>query len=169
MRVDERQHRLLDQIGRAFGGVELGDGVSLHETSVIDEYGPTEERLAARMSDEKVDWRKLIDDPELPRLCGIEAAGLCFFDPTGLRFHLPACLSLAVRDPEGEGTSDMLESLLFQLTHLDEYNRKRLAILDNAQRTCVREVLVYLREILGAEDSELDRAIAGYWSHLAQA
>jgi uncharacterized protein DUF6714 len=119
--VDERQQRLLDHIGRAFGGVELGDGVSLHETSVIDDYGTTEERVAARMPDEKLDWRKLIDDADVSRLCGIGPSGLCFFDAAGLRFHLPACLSLAVRDPEGEGTGDMLESLLFQLTNLDDY------------------------------------------------
>ena len=109
--MDERPQRLLDQIDAAFEGVELGDGVSLHETQVIDAYGTAEERLAARTPDEKLDWHKLIDDPEITWLLGA-ASGMCFLDDIGLRFYLPACLSLGVRHPEGgEGVGDMLGSL----------------------------------------------------------
>ena len=40
----------------------------------------------------------------------------------------------------------MLENLLFQLTDLDDF----LASLDTAQRLCVRDALLYLRDILGS-------------------
>jgi hypothetical protein len=162
--VDETQQRLLDRIERAFTGVELGDGVSLRETEVIDDYGSDQERLAARALDEKFDWRKLIDSPDLVRYCSLGYGGLCFFDAAGLRFHLPACLARAVKDHHGEGTAEMEESLRFQLTHLDEYQLDRLAILNDEQRACVRDVLVYFRERLDFRDEDLDRAIAGYWS-----
>jgi hypothetical protein len=49
----ERQRGLLRLIEDAFGGVALGDGVSLHETVVIDLYGGRAERLAAREPDEE--------------------------------------------------------------------------------------------------------------------
>ena len=91
--MDEQRQRLLDQIDKAFAGVELGDGVSMHESAVIDDYGTDEQRLAARTPDEKLDWRKLIDGPEMTRLFSIGNGGLCFLDAVGLRFYLPACLT----------------------------------------------------------------------------
>ena len=162
--MDERRQRLLDQIDSAFAGVELGDGVSMHETQVIDDYGTCEQRVAARTPDEKFDWHKLIDDPEITWLLGA-ASGMCFLDATGLRFYLPACLSLGVRYPEGgEEVGDMLGSLEFCLAHLSAYSLERLAILTDAQRICVRDVLIYFRDSRDWEDPELDQAIAGYWS-----
>lgn len=165
--MDEKQRRLFDRIDRTFDGVILGDGVSLHETSVIDHYGTDEERLAARNPDEKLDWRKLIDAPDLTRLFSIGPSGLSFLDAEGLRFHLPACLWRVVRDPEDGETGNMLESLMFQLTHLSEYTLGRLAILNDSQRDCVRDVLVNLRDVWELKDSELDRAIEDYWSQPA--
>lgn len=113
------QHRashLLQQIDKAFCGVTLGDGVSLHETEVIDCYGTDEERLRARAGDEKDDWHKLIDDPELVKVCGV--GGLCFYDAAGLRFHLPAYLSHVVANAEDEG--DICQRVLFQLTSIGD-------------------------------------------------
>ncbi len=163
--MDEQRQRLLDQIDSAFAGVELGDGVSMHESVVIDDYGTCEQRVAARTPDEKLDWRKLIDDPELIWLFSPLNAGLCFLDATGLRFYLPACLSLGVRYPEGgEEVGDMLVSLEFCLKDLSAHSLERLAILNDAQRSCVRDVLTYFRDSRDWEDQELDQAIAGYWS-----
>lgn len=65
---------------------------------VIDEYGGGEQRGAARLPDEKHDWRRLVGHPEPSRIAG--GGGLSFYDADGLRFHLPAYLSLAVTDFE---------------------------------------------------------------------
>lgn len=160
---DERQ-RLRKEIELAFEGVELGEGVSLHQTIVIDQYGDVSDEVrAAAESDERYDWRKLVDDAELPRVRGV--GGLSFYDAAGLRFHLPAYLSLALAQPElyyGNDT-DIFASLLFQLTHIEEYNLERFAILDERQRLCVRNVLVYLRELWCLDDPAVDKAIDGYW------
>jgi hypothetical protein len=160
--MDERRQRVLAIIEEAFRGVELGDGVSLHETVVIDDYGSSEERRAAREPDEKRDWRKLIADPELTSICGV--GGLSFYDAAGLRFHLPAYLSLAVIDLDSEDTDDVMGSLMFQLTNICKYNASRFSILSLTQCQCVREVLTFLRDEYELASTELDHAIAGYWS-----
>jgi hypothetical protein len=157
--MSEWQQRLLRAIEHAFCDVQLGDGVSLHETVAIDDYLSQKERLAARAPDEKHDWRKLVSDNELARV-----NGLCFYDAAGLHFHLPAYLSLAVTDFEREEADNVLDSLMFNLTHFSEYNLARFSILDSTQRQCVREVLVFLRDEYELESAELDQAIEGYWS-----
>ena len=165
--MDELRQRLLDRIDAAFDEVELGDGVSLHEAAVIDDYGTDEQRLAARTPDEKLDWRKSIDDPEMTRLFTVGNGGLCFLDAEGVRFYLPACLSRWLRDPDGQATGNMTESLEYLLTLLDNYSLERLAILNDAQRLCVRDVLIHFREGRSYFVTELDQAIAGYWSQRA--
>ena len=156
--MSERRQQLLRAIEHAFHGIELGDGVSLHETVIIDNYGGQQAQQAARAPDEKHDWRKLIGDPDLARIRGV--GGLSFYDAAGLRFHLPAYLSLAVADPERADAIGLLSDLLFHLTHFLE----RFAILETPQRLCVRDVLVFLRSLYEAEHAELDQAIQGYWS-----
>ncbi len=165
--MSERQKRLLRAIEEAFAGVELGDGVSLHETVVIDLYGSLEEQRAARAPDEKRDWRKLVTDPELVRINGV--GGLSFYDAAGLRFHLPAYLSLAVKKFRRKYAPAVLDSLLFHLTHFCEYNLDRFSILDGSQRQCVREVLMFLRDEYDPDSAELEEAIRGYWSSSPEA
>jgi hypothetical protein len=160
--MDDRRRDLLAAIERAFHGVELGDGVSLHETVVLDDYGGPEERRAARAGDEKHDWRKLIGDPDLGRIGYV--GGPAFYDDAGLRFHLPAYLSLAVIDFGRPDAEPALDSLMFTLTHFSDYNWKRLSALDAAQRRCVREVLLFLRQEHELESTDLNSAIEGYWS-----
>jgi hypothetical protein len=159
--MSERQ-QLLNAIERAFNEVELGEGVSLHETVVIDNHGSTQERQAARLGDERCDWRRLIGDPEVGRIGYV--GGPCFYDAAGLRFHLPAYLSLAVTDFERPDADRALDSLMFNLTKFSEYNLGRLKILNPTQRRCVRDVLVFLRRCYELESAELDEAIEGYWS-----
>lgn len=163
--MNERQRQLLICIEWAFAGVTLGNGVSLHESHVIDNYGTAEARRAAREPDEKTDWRLLVDHPDLTVYFGIGYSGLCFLDAESVRFHLPACLYRAVRDLEQDGTGDMYESMYYLLTDLNEYNRDRLAILTSEQRDCVRDCLVFFREEVESDAEELVLAIDGFWSH----
>lgn len=147
--MTERQRGLLRLIEEAFRGVELGDGVSLHETVVLDDYGGPEERRAARQLDEKHDWRKLIGNPELIRPTSMDRqtaglGGLSFYDAAGLRFHLPPYLSLVVTDPATEDAQTVAADLLFHLSSssMSDYNQERFTLLSAAQRTCVREAEV---------------------------
>ena len=153
--MDERQQQLLAQIDAAFAGVELGDGVSIHETQVIDSYGTCEQRLAARTPDEKLDWHKLIDDPDLPWLFG-NAGGLSFIDHEGLRFYLPACLSLGVRDPVSADRDDMLHLLLEHYIGRRMHRSGFLATLTDEQQTCWQDVFAYLHQVYVIENRYLD-------------
>lgn len=152
-------------IANAFQDVRLGTGVSLHETIIIDGYGTEAERAAARVGDELDDWRKLLDIQDFSKITWI--GGLPFYDSEGLRFHLPAYLTLAIRDFESDYCADLLENLMFLLTNLSEYNRMRLSILTPKQRSCVHDVLNYLRKTYELDSEELDRAIVEYWATAA--
>lgn len=160
--MEERFQRVLVAIEVAFRGVELGDGVGLHETIVIDDYGTDRQRQVARGPDEKHDWRRSIGDPELAHIGGV--GGLSLYDPAGLRFHLPACPSLAVIGSDRVDADLALESTTFTLTHFSVYNVGRLSVLNAAQRQSVRDVLCFLRSEYELESAELDEAIGGYWS-----
>lgn len=157
--------RLIHMIDVVFRNVVLGDGVSLHETVVIDDYGSDERRQEARLPDEKLDWRKLIDDPELSNICGI--GGLCFYDAAGLRFHLPAYMTMILKDPVEQSRNDIWGSLEFNLTHLSGFQRERFEILTPYQRQTVREFLFFLRSwsflAWGKECEAIDRALTEFW------
>jgi len=47
---------------------------------------------------------------------------------------------------------------------MKEFHRQRLALLNEGQRRCVRDVLLYLRAVLELDDPGLDRALHGFWS-----
>lgn len=138
--MDDRRQRLLGLIEQAFQGVNLGNGVSLHQTIVLDEYGSQAEQDAARSTDEQHDWRKLIDDPEFARINYY--GGFSFYDAAGMRFHLPAYLSVVVKDPNCE-TRWNLQS---HLADLDVVDDNRFSLLDADQKRCVWEVLIFLRD-----------------------
>ncbi len=160
---------VIQLIHKAFEDVNLEDGVSLHETIRIDNYGETNETLESQIkADERNNWKKLIDDPELAKIHGI--GGLSFYDAKGLRFHLPAYLCLMIKNP-GEDIADICVSLMFTLVQLDEYNRERFSILTVEQRKAVKVFLTYLRYNTGISTNEsgskaIERAIREYWRSL---
>ncbi len=156
-----RKQQLLRVIEGAFQGVELHDGVSLHETVVLDEWGSAEKRQDARLFDEKSDWRKLVRDPELLRTTGV--GGICFFDAAGMRFHLPAYLSLAVRDYQEGDNPQVLDDLIWKLTCTSVPKNEQFSLLNQIQRECVQDVLRYLHEAFGIGGDKAVRAIAR-WS-----
>ena len=106
---------LIARVEKVFGDVRLGDGVSIHEAFVIDDYGTSEARAAARSKDELFDWRKLIDS----NLLGGQA--LCFMDDAGVRFHLPACFVTVLLE-ESRNFHEMYSALLFHLSRNGSVN-----------------------------------------------
>lgn len=160
---------VLQLIHKAFEEVELEDGVSLHETIKIDNYGYTNETLESQIkADERNNWKKLIDDPDLAKIHG--NGGLSFYDAKGLRFHLPAYLCLMIKNP-GEDIADICASLMFHLVDLDKYNRERFSILTPQQRKAVKVFLTYIRYNTGVSTNEsgskeIEKVIREYWSSL---
>lgn len=102
--------RLIEAITNAFDSVVLGNGVGLYQVQAQDDYKTKLEEQAARLKDEKSDWR-LISAEELNK-CN---SSLSFFDAEGMGFHLPAYL---IADLKGEYNFGME----FCLTHLSDYS-----------------------------------------------
>ena len=161
---NQKEH-VLQLIYEAFEEVILENGVSLHETIKIDNYGMTDEVLESQIkADERNNWKNLVDEPELIEVNGI--GGLSFYDAKGLRFHLPAYLCLTVNNPD----TDISESLIFHLTHLETYNRERFSILTIEQRKAVKVFLTYVLYNTGFAFEfyfkEIEAAVRDYWSKL---
>jgi hypothetical protein len=136
-----------------------GDSNDLVE-SAADDYGTAEERQKAHARDEKLDWRKLVDNPDLADTTRM--GGLSFYDAAGLRFHLPAYLSLAVKKPDEYVIGDLLIVLS---TPLDDYNQSRLAGLTAPQKACIGRVLRYLHEYYGEPTHpQIQWATENYWN-----
>ena len=130
----------VNQIVDAFANVPLGDGVSLHEADVIDDYGSADERAAAREHDELHDWQRIPDDD-----MENHSSVLCFMDEEGLRFHLPAYMRLALRryrDCESMST----DAALYRLCDPDCINNL-LAFLTKQQIAAIRTFLTTCLEI----------------------
>lgn len=159
--MSRQSDTLLKLIADAFDGVVLGDGVSLHESEAIDMYENAIGRSAAREPDEKVDWRKLVVDPELPRTCGV--GGPNFMDSAGFAFHLPAYLTLAVLESECPKNIDIFVNLLNRLTDLSEFGLEKFSLLSQQQRTCVAVVLQFLKTKWKWIDHDIEAAISQYW------
>ena len=113
---------LITKISEAFRGVALGDGVGLQQAKGLDDYEDEATCAAYRENDEKEDWRAISSD-DLNR-CD---SSLSFFDPEGMRFHLPAYMIAELRGEYGFGMS-------FRLTHLDTHGRSYFSALSPVQR-----------------------------------
>jgi hypothetical protein len=82
---------LLWLIEEAFDGVERGVGITLHQASVIDNYGSEEDFVAAAKLDTEERWQDIPDST-------IKANPhvFTFLDPLGFRYYIPAAMSFAV-------------------------------------------------------------------------
>ncbi len=142
-------------IEESFVGVRLGDGISLREADVIDDYGSESERAEARASDEKEDWRR-IPDELIERYPDV----LCFMDEAGLRFHLPAFMRFTLRRFE-TSESRSIDSAIFRLCNPDTIETLRVN-LTHAQSAAVLQFLARCKEIedhSSTTESEIDLAI----------
>ena len=76
-----------DKIGH-FRSVELEDGISIHQTEVLDMYGTKQEMADARKKDPGQNWEALVKSDAFKGICGI--GGPCFLDVKDSNFtYLP--------------------------------------------------------------------------------
>lgn len=154
MNLSESRKALIKQIESAFAGVRLEDGVGLKEGQGIDDYEDEWVCKKYRAEDEKDDWHS-IPVENLDRC----HSSLSFFDPKGMRFHLPAYMvahlkGVALMDP------------VFHLTHLDDYALSKLTLLSNEQKRAVEAYLWALMDDKGFEFEHemIAKALEEYWT-----
>lgn len=144
---------LRQTIREAFADVTLGSGIGLRQAQGIDDYEPSSVCARLRAQDEKEDWSKISCD-DLNRC----HSSLSFFDPEGMRFHLPAFLIAELRGLYRFG-------MVFCLSHLNEHTIGQFALLTPSQRLAVRAFLLLAAE---SEAYKFDRphilrALEEYW------
>ena len=146
--------RLYTEITTAFAEVALGDGVGLWEAQAIDDYAEPTVRRSARERDEKHDW-SVIPAKDLDECYSSPS----FFDPEGMRFHLPA---LMLADLSGSSQIDVT----FFLTRLDDWSLEKFQLLNDAQRNAVRRFLEFqLRYSDGDFDHpSIEQALQTFWN-----
>jgi hypothetical protein len=144
--------QVIDQIAEAFSGVVLGDGVGLRHAQGLDDYEDEDTCARYREADEKENWQA-ITPPDL-NSCN---SSLSFFDPEGMRFHLPAYMTAELRGEYGFG-------LAFSLTQVGDYGCYYSA-LDPIQRQAVRRFLLFLLDDPEYEFDRphIERALEDYW------
>jgi hypothetical protein len=140
-------------IEKAFLGIKLGMGVGLLEGQAIDDYESEDERARKRARDEKEDWR-LIESKHL-NACH---SSLSFFDPLGMRFHLPAFICCELRGEYGMG-------LDISLSNLNDWKRSKFSLLTPAQKAAVAKFLEFLSEDVASEFSRsaIERDLIEFW------
>lgn len=151
---EQRRADLLREIERAFGDVELGDGVTLHEAAALDGYASKQECVQARALDDGRHWKE-VTDQELVE-CG---ETLFFMDELGVRFYLAAYMSWTIRHYE--------ETELNLASHATQVIADRKAELFSLEQcSAIRAFLNYLR--LEFEDQDAEAALAGYWRNFRE-
>lgn len=100
--LQTQQASLRQQMRDAFGEVVLGEGTSLGEADVIDDYGSSEERAQAREKDFQGPWW------EYPRdQLRMYTSVFCFMDSAGYTYHLAAYLWHALHEDPSRGLGDV--------------------------------------------------------------
>ena len=82
---------IIEAIRTAFAGVPRGR-ITLHEAEVLDLYGSVAERKEARRRDTEESWDQ-VPDRDIEEC----TTALCYLDPEGWRYYLPAYMIWSLR------------------------------------------------------------------------
>ncbi len=157
-----RKCLLIKAINQAFDGVELEDGVSLHETRVIDDYGSKSARQAARRYDTQTRWQ------DVPINWLADLNGLSFFDAKGLRFYLPAYMVWTLENFHTT-TSNAAEGTIYRLCPhpRGQLRRHALALYQIFNEMQSRTICGFLRfmqdELDQSSGTRIQWALDDYW------
>lgn len=103
----------------------------------------------------------------LIELCFGGVGGIGFYDATGFRFHLPAYMTLILRDPSTDAAHRRSSDLLMTLSDTGDFHRRYGKELSPQQKQCVRYFLLYMRAWrylhYMCESTKIDNALAKYW------
>ena len=157
--ISAKRRAVIEKLRAAFAGVRLEDGIGLKEGQGLDDYEDKWVCAKYREEDEKEDWQKI----PVEKLARCHSS-LSFFDPKGMRFHLPAFLIA-----ELEGTMNM--GTEFHLVELTDYARSKLVLLSVRQKEAVEACLWEMLDddSFAFDHDNIARAIEEYWSKKEEA
>ncbi len=151
--MNPERYAVIEKIRASFANVRLEDGVGLWEAQGLDDYEDEWVCKQYREKDEKEDWTKI--PPDVLSRCH---SSLSFFDPKGMRFHLPAFLVGELNGSVSMGTE-------FHLIDLDDFKIQKLSLLSSDQRSAVEACLwEFLRDPDFSYHTEsISSALESYW------
>tara|TARA_R110002073_G_scaffold1715_1_gene12140 strand:- start:16126 stop:16761 length:636 start_codon:yes stop_codon:yes gene_type:complete len=175
-KLQYRRDQIVVEIEVAFKNVTRKGGISLAEVESLD-AGASEaicKRIRESQRDKhwaEVDLRK--HDPY--------GSGICFLDPIGFRYHLPAYMidlltkGYHIIDQSQPDEWMGHEIIIYRLCDTTRDGRESYSLLNATQRTCVARLLAFEVELLTTlyfdnvpDDSFV--ALKNYWlEHLPQA
>jgi Family of unknown function (DUF6714) len=161
---------IIGEIRRAFCDVSRDEGVTLHEALVIDTYGSDSDRSAARELDTDRRWEDVPD-----QLIEENDSVLCFVDPKGFRYYLPAYMVWSLRNYEtSEGFSHnhpIFSLSLSQSGSMRQWDLERFEVFNDEQ---ARAICKFLR-FMAQQDQDIvcvDKALEAldaYWGKFCDA
>ena len=170
--MNDKQKALLKETRVAFGSVQRGNGITLHQAQAIDDYAGPEQELAARRLDTDRKWE---DVPEQDIVRHYTA--LTFLDADGFRYYIPAYMSFAVKHYKcGSFDFLILDHILYALNpgdgpELPEWKIEQFEILDEGQKEVVCRFLHFMKDeaedyLIGHSDAE--QALEKYWGQFCE-
>ena len=136
------EEALVERIRRAFAGITVGPDTTLYLSGEAeDDYMDEECRDILRRREIRDDWQSI--PPELLLACDCATS---YVDAEGMRYLLPAWMLTELRYPDCVNTG--LEIALSDNSDdpdLLNFNRKKLILLNDEQRACVRDCIRTLR------------------------
>ena len=119
----------------------------------MDGYESEEEQKRKRERDEKEDWRRI--EAKYLNACH---SSLSFFDPLGMRLHLPAFICCELRGEYQMG-------LDISLSDFDDWKRSKFSLLSPEQKAAVAKFLEFLAEDVDSEFSRpaIERGLTDFW------
>lgn len=140
--MEEGAAAIIEQINRAFAGVQLGSGIGLIQAEYSDDCESAEVFRGLADKDERHDWTKLTD--EALNYCYV---ALSFTDAEGYRFLVPAFMCCDLRGG--------MRSCIFVTCREDfaEWGLAKTVLLNEEQRRAM-EAYVDFRRSRGEEDGE---------------
>jgi hypothetical protein len=137
--MTDAEAKLIAQIGNAFAGVTLDDGISLNMTEFLDSYGCSAEFEEQAKFDERNDW-SAISDETLEKF----TVTFSFTDIAGYRFYLPAYMIWTLKHHR---TNDsIIADFTIYALDVNTYqfeNRSFVDVFTPEQLDCIAEFLQY--------------------------
>lgn len=160
------RERLLEEIRSAFAGVVLGDGTSLSQSEVTDNYGReiTDDGFGSGRENSAEEYadlrhRDLTDDWAAIPHKDLDRIAIPFMDAQAVRYYLPALMVSAL--VRGEPSDMAWISIMGFLTNPGD----RAALLDERQVRAVTHFIRALPEVVDVdhEDEQSLRSAATRW------
>lgn len=162
--ISEHRQRLATEISRkldqAWRGVRRGNGVTLHQMVVLDDYGSIELQREVAKNDPEVHWQQI----EEQKLWDF-ADSLTFLDAEGYRFYIPAFLrSMLGRLAQGRETTCFYSGVWYSLDGGTYHVEYHYPLLSTAQKNIIATFLQAFQNF-GDKDDRLKAwsCLKAYW------